>query len=129
MRAGLRAEVGLGRAVPGWQRWAEAEQVFEAELGVGLRELAVNRVRGELVEEREDLVEDAALVALDALEADDFAALSEREAARAASGSCAPAANASRTIACSTVKVVGAASGHAGIVKASCVEGAGGARF
>ena len=27
------------------------------------------------------------------------------------------------------VKVVGAASGHAGIVKASCVEGAGGARF
>ena len=28
-----------------------------------------------------------------------------------------------------TVKVVGAASGHAGIVKASCVEGAGGARF
>jgi len=26
-------------------------------------------------------------------------------------------------------KVVGAASGHAGIVKASCVEGAGGARF
>lgn len=80
MRAGLRAEVGLGRAVPGWQRWAEAEQVFEAELGVGLRELAVDRVRGELVEEREDLVEDAALVALDALEADDFAALSQREA-------------------------------------------------
>ena len=28
-----------------------------------------------------------------------------------------------------TAKVVGAASGHAGIVKASCVEGAGGARF
>jgi len=27
------------------------------------------------------------------------------------------------------LKVVGAASGHAGIVKASCVEGAGGARF
>jgi hypothetical protein len=68
----VRAEVGLGRAVPGWQRWAEAEQVFEAELGVGLRELAVDRVRGELVEEREDLVEDAALVALNALEADDL---------------------------------------------------------
>ena len=65
--------------MPRRQRWAEAEQVFEAELGVGLRELAVDRVRGELFEEREDLVEDATLVALDVLEADHFAALSGRE--------------------------------------------------
>ena len=80
MRAGPRAEVGLGRAPPRWQRWPEAEQVFEAEQGVGLRELAVDRVRGELVEEREEFVEDAALVALDALEADHLAALGGCEA-------------------------------------------------
>ena len=66
--------------MPRWQRWTEAEQVFEAELGVGLRELAVDRVRGEIFEEREDLVEDAALVALHALEAEHLAALSDREA-------------------------------------------------
>jgi hypothetical protein len=42
--------------------------------------LAVDRVRGELVEEREDLVDDAPPVALNVLKADDFAALSEREA-------------------------------------------------
>jgi hypothetical protein len=33
-------------------------------LGVGLRELPVDRVRGELVEEREELVENTGLLSL-----------------------------------------------------------------
>jgi hypothetical protein len=34
---------------------------------VGLRELAIDRVRGELLEQREELIQDATLVALHAL--------------------------------------------------------------